>query len=256
MTRRIVIALVLAASFPADAIAHRMDEYLQAARLAVTPNSVRLELDLTPGTTIAASVVSRIDADHDGRFSPGEAESYARVVLRDVSMWLDEMPLDLRLQHVEVSTLEELLDGVGTISVVATTAIVPTPARHVLTLQNNHDLARGVYLMNALVPRTKDVIITAQSRDGRQQQLSVEYEVRSSASQLWWILAACVSVGTLGVRRLRCPTTVTSRYPPGAGARPASLKGVRIADSAPIGRRRSQGRRSRCGPLGEARRIG
>ena len=202
MTRPIALAVVLVAMFPADGTAHRLDEYLQAARVALTPNSIRLELDLTPGANIAQSLVNRIDLDRDGRFSPEEAEVYARVVLREIGVWLDGASLDLGLQHVEVSTPEELLDGVGTLSIVATTAVVSPPALHQLTLRNSHDTARGVYLMNALVPKSKDVIITAQARDGRQQEFRVEYEVRSSAAQLWWILAACGSLGTLGARRL------------------------------------------------------
>jgi hypothetical protein len=202
MRRRIALAVVLTALCPTEGTAHRLDEYLQATRVALTPKCLRLELDLTPGSNIAASVVSRIDVDHDRRFSGAEAEIYARLVLRDVSVWLDGMALDLGLQHVEVPTPEEMHDGVGAIRIVATTATVPTRSRHQLKLRNNHDTARGVYLVNVLVPEADEVIITGQSRDGRQQEFSVEYELRSPAAQLWWILAACVSLGTLAVRRV------------------------------------------------------
>ena len=202
MKRSIALVVVLVAAFPAEGAAHRLDEYLQAARVALTPNLIRLELDLTPGANIAASVVNRIDLDRNGRFSAAEAEVYARVVLRDIGMGLDGTSLDLGLQQVEISTPEELHDGVGTISIVAKAVVTSTPALHRLRLRNNHDPARSVYLMNALVPETEDVVITAQSRNGRQQEFRVDYEVRSSAWQLWWILAACGSLGTLGVRRL------------------------------------------------------
>lgn len=202
MRRRIVLGVALTALFPAAGGAHRLDEFLHATRVALEPQSIRLELELTPGSSIARSVVNRIDVDHDQRFSGDEAESYARLVLRDVSVWLDGTALDLRLQHVEVATPEELLAGMGAISMVATRTMVPTLGRHQLKLRNNHENA-AVYLMNALVPETDDIIITAQSRDGRQQEFSIDYEVRSPPSQLWWILPLCLSVGTFGARRLR-----------------------------------------------------
>ena len=42
---------------PAPIAAHRLDEYLQAARIAVDVDRVGVELDLTPGVAIAPSVM-------------------------------------------------------------------------------------------------------------------------------------------------------------------------------------------------------
>jgi hypothetical protein len=200
--RCVAFAVLVTAFGPSEATAHRLDEYLQAARVAVRPDGIRLELDLTPGANIAESVIARIDADGDRRFSGEEGASYARVVLGDVGVWLDGVALAVRLQRVEVSTPQELLDGVGLIRIVATMPTVPIVARHELILRNAHETDRGVFLMNALVPASKNVIITAQSRDRRQQQFRMTYEVRSSVSQLAWLLAAALSVVALGVCRL------------------------------------------------------
>jgi hypothetical protein len=43
----------LIAGTASTASAHRRDEYLQAARIAVGPDRVRIELDLTPGMAVA-----------------------------------------------------------------------------------------------------------------------------------------------------------------------------------------------------------
>ena len=208
MRRRIALGLVLAALWPAAGKAHRLDEYLQATRVALTATGIRLELDLTPGANIAGSVVSRIDVDQDRRFSGGEVEHYARVVLRDLDVRLDGTALDLRLQHVEVATPDELLDGVGAIRIVAAAAHASALARHQLKLRNDHETARSVYLMNVLVPESDEVVITGQSRDGRQQEFSVEYATHLPVSPLWWVLVACVSLGTLGARRLTFGTFI------------------------------------------------
>ena len=57
-----------------QAHAHRLDEYLQATRVAIARDRIDLEIDLTPGATIAASIATEIDTDRDGRFSPAEGE--------------------------------------------------------------------------------------------------------------------------------------------------------------------------------------
>ena len=75
---RVVASLVLVIAAATGADAHRLDEYLQAARVAVTPRAVVVHLDLTPGVSLAADVISLLDRDGDGRVSPIEAEAYGR----------------------------------------------------------------------------------------------------------------------------------------------------------------------------------
>ena len=57
--------------------AHRRDEYLQAARLAIDPDRVELALDLTPGIAVADLVLSEIDVDRNGLISVAEARAYS-----------------------------------------------------------------------------------------------------------------------------------------------------------------------------------
>ena len=39
------------------ALAHRLDEYLQATRISVATNRIDLSIDLTPGVAVAAAVM-------------------------------------------------------------------------------------------------------------------------------------------------------------------------------------------------------
>ena len=63
--RRAVAALVLASAFAGGATlsAHRLDEYLQAARVGIEPDRLHLELDMTPGVAVAdAGIVFAVGA--------------------------------------------------------------------------------------------------------------------------------------------------------------------------------------------------
>src|SRR5215213_2131486 len=69
-TTIVVLGTLLAAI--ADVSAHRRDEYLQAARLAIEPTGIRLELSLTPGIAVADAVLRDIDVDGDHALSAAE----------------------------------------------------------------------------------------------------------------------------------------------------------------------------------------
>ena len=68
-----MLALTTAIVGVAEVSAHRRDEYLQAARLAIDPGRVQLELDLTPGIALAEAIIADIDRNRDGSLSAGRA---------------------------------------------------------------------------------------------------------------------------------------------------------------------------------------
>ena len=72
-----VLALTTAIVGVAEVSAHRRDEYLQAARLAIDPGGVQLELDLTPGIALAEAIIADIDRNRDGALSQDEQRDYA-----------------------------------------------------------------------------------------------------------------------------------------------------------------------------------
>ena len=198
-------ALVLASSIGADA--HRLDEYLQAARVAVWSTGIVVHLDLTPGVSLASDVIATVDRDGDGRMSPLEAEAYGRVVLGDVSARLDGAPLGLTLTRVEVPTSGEIRDGVGTIRIEAAGAThAGRPGPHQFELRNTHRSESSVYLANALAPQDADIRIVQQRRDRRQQVFSLDYEVRGSkGAAARWLVAAAAALTALSRWRTRPP---------------------------------------------------
>ena len=55
--------------------AHRLDEYLQAARVSVAPNRLDVDWELSPGVAVAERVRRLLDCDGDGRVSEAEADA-------------------------------------------------------------------------------------------------------------------------------------------------------------------------------------
>ena len=94
--RGLVAALVLASG--AGLSAHRYDEFLQAARIGVESDHVRVEMSLTPGMAVADAVVGEIDVDRGGVLSAVEQHSYAEQVLDHITLLVDDsLPVRLAL---------------------------------------------------------------------------------------------------------------------------------------------------------------
>jgi hypothetical protein len=203
MRRVVPAAIAFALVMPARPVAHRLDEYLQAARLSLARDRITLEVGLTPGANIASAIVSLLDRDGDNTISPIEAAAYGRVVLADLVLELDGRPVALTLTHVEAPSIDEMRDGFGTIQVRAVGTVEAVAAgRRRLDFRNNHQTAGSVYLANALIPDDGDVAVVAQTRDPRQQGVHIEYDVRSRwPVRLLWLVVGAAAVSTLMVRR-------------------------------------------------------
>ena len=167
----------------APASAHRRDEYLQAARLAIGPDRVDLSLDLTPGIAVADTVLGGIDRDGDGTIATDEAEAYAARLLEALSLDVDGRPLPLQLVRTLFPTVESARAGEGAIQI---EVIAPLPrlslGRHDLRFSNRHRPEISVYLANALVPESERISIGAQRRDVEQRSMTIEYELRPGAA--------------------------------------------------------------------------
>ena len=107
--------------------AHRLDEYLQATRMSIARDRLTLEMDLTPGVSIASSVIGQLDTNADGAIAPAEAEAYGRTVLSDLLVTLDDDRVGMTLMHIEIPTIDEMRNGMGTIRLRAPAP--PRPAR-------------------------------------------------------------------------------------------------------------------------------
>ena len=184
---------------PAGAAAHALDEYVQAARLSLTRTHVGLDMDLTPGVQLAASIVAMIDRDKDGVIAPAEAAAYAALVLRETVVELDGQPLTMALSSIDVPPIAEMREGMGTIHMRARGVHRASLDGNVrVTFRNNHAPEGSVYLVNALVPDDRTLSVVRQERDRFQRSAEIVYDVRPGLSaQLGWIAFAIVT--SLGI---------------------------------------------------------
>ncbi len=75
------IAAIIAACtfvFAPAALAHRIDEYLQATVFTLQADRVQASMRLIPGILVAPSVIAEIDTNRDGVFSKTEEQAYAQ----------------------------------------------------------------------------------------------------------------------------------------------------------------------------------
>lgn len=172
------LLLVLAS----EALAHRLDEYLQATRVSVATNRIELSIDLTPGVAVAAQVLAVIDTDRNGHVSEDERAAYAQNVLNDIRVGLDEKLLALRVESTTFPALHDVKEGLGVIRIKATAPVAPlSVGSHTLSLTNGHLPDISVYLVNALVPKDHSIQITKQTRDELQKHYRLEFGVNPAS---------------------------------------------------------------------------
>ena len=200
--------VVLTAAVPASA--HRLDEYLQAMRVDVRPESIVLELDLTPGANIAADVLAALDPDCDGTIDRSEADAYVTTVLRSLDVAVDGERLTVGLVNRTFPSVDDLRAGAGVIRLTANADAVQSRGRHRLRVANGYRNDVGVYLANALRPDPGPITIASQSRDPRQQALTIDYLIEgpllTRTSMAWTVFAVlligcCAYWRVQGVRR-------------------------------------------------------
>jgi hypothetical protein len=197
------VALAAMAIVAAGAVAsaHRRDEYLQAARIALDPQRVRIELDLTPGIDVADGVIARIDRDRNGSISPDEARAYAATVRDELSFDVDGQPVHVEVSEPQMPALPAVRQGEGAIRLELTGTLPQLqPGAHLFRYRNRHRPDIGAYLSNALVPASDTVAITAQHRDTNQSELAIAYELGGSVlsgtvAQVLVIVGAAVLIG-------------------------------------------------------------
>jgi hypothetical protein len=201
----LILLAPMALAFGARASAHRLDEFLQAARIGVERDRVQLEMNLTPGTAVADGVIREIDADGNRALSPEEQQAYATQVLSTLALHIDQTPpLHLELAATNFPDIAALRRGDAAISI-RSAVVVPslTAGTHRIFFRNQNPTANSVYLANALVPEGDDVAVTGQQRDGDQRELTIDFVVSGApvASSRGWVwiglagaLAFCVSL--------------------------------------------------------------
>jgi hypothetical protein len=188
---------------PAPADAHRLDECLQATRVSIEIDRLTLEIDLTPGASVAAKVFGWIDTNGDQRISAAERAAYAQEVLGSVVLSADGRRAPVTLIESQFPDFVDVAAGVGTVRLRAVAKIAAaTPGRHVIAYVNAHRPEASVYLANALLPSDRRIAIASQRRDPAQQMLTLEYDVAyGNWSRTLALVSGLAIVGLLGVAR-------------------------------------------------------
>jgi hypothetical protein len=204
LTRVVPVVLVLTLMVPAAASAHRLDEYLQATRIAVDAGRIDVELSLTPGSGVADAVVAVIDRNADGRISEDEADAYAQRVAGDLRLQVDDTAIPLALSPREFPDAGDMRAGVGVIRLSGTAVLArPAGGHHRISYDNAHMPGISVFLVNTLTPPTPDVLIGKQERDEFQRTLVVDYEIARPGQPVLWSLTAVAAIGGLVIGRAR-----------------------------------------------------
>jgi hypothetical protein len=202
IVRIAVLALCLGCAVPVRA--HRLDEFLQATRLAVDLDRVTIEIDLTPGVRIAPQVLASIDTNRDGTIDAAEAGTYAQAVLNDVALTMDGRPAPVALIESRFPEPREIVVGIGLIRLRGVARLPPAGAGpHRIDYHNGHSPAIGAYLVNALVPHDRRIQIDRQRRDVAQRSIALDYRVVPdiAESSIWWLVAALTMTGGLAAAR-------------------------------------------------------
>jgi hypothetical protein len=206
-SQALVFALTITVIVSTGLSAHRSDEYLQSARLGIEPSRVELELDLTPGIALADALIAEMDRDRDGLLSADEEQAYVRRVVDTIELQIDGRSLRVEPTASTFPDLDAFRRGVGTIRL-QSAGILPrlSDGDHQLSFRNKHRRDVGVYLANALVPSSDRILVTGQTRDADQRDLTIAYTVlpqRTTSRHVWLfsgILAAAILAALL--RRL------------------------------------------------------
>jgi hypothetical protein len=201
-----VLALAGAAG-SREASAHRLDEYLQATRIALSPDRIDVAIDLTPGVEIAPGVRQAVDTDRDGAISAGEARGYAATVVGQLALRHDGVRQTLTLERYEFPSEAELDSGTGTIRLEASSRTVQSRGPHRLSFENTHRADVGVYLVNILKPSSNAVTIADQRRDRLQRGIEIDFSIGGGSSPLGLVAAMLALTATALAFRRRAPAT-------------------------------------------------
>jgi len=207
-----VLVVTTAIVCAAGVSAHRTDEYLQAARLAIDSGTVQIALDLTPGIALAEAIIADIDRNRDGSLSPDEQRAYGGLVMSALTLEIDGTPVRAQLGVTDVPGAEAMRRGEGTIRIQSTATLTRLSlGPHQLLFRNRHHPDRSVYLANALVPDSDKVAVTAQRRDVDQRELIIDYVLRAAPAAptgawLWGSIAGAMVLSVLRIRRSRSVT--------------------------------------------------
>ncbi|MDX2005211.1 MAG: hypothetical protein SFU83_08040 [Meiothermus sp.] len=199
--RRILLLLTLAL-LGGWAVAHPIDELVQASYLSLSPDALELELNLTPGAQVAAPMMQLVDTDRDGLLTQAEVERYAANVLSELRLSVDGRAVNLELARVTKPQTSAFVAGGGTVQIIARAALPGGAGRHVLEFENLHAPVKSGYLSNGFA-QSDSIQLFSQTRNDDQSAYRLEYGRASGgggyATYLALALALAIGMTASGV---------------------------------------------------------
>ncbi|GGR36530.1 hypothetical protein [Deinococcus ruber] len=128
--------------------AHPVDEMVQGAYLTLAPGVVQLELDLTPGSAVAATLLKALDANGDRQISPAEGRIFAKQVLGQSTLTLNGVAAPWTLDLVSVPPYQNLLTGNDVLKIYATAKRLDRVGAGTLTYQNRYQPVKSQWMAN------------------------------------------------------------------------------------------------------------
>lgn len=158
------------------AAAHPVDEVVQGAYLTLAPGAVLLELDLAPGTLVAADVLRLLDTDADRRISELEAQAFAKLVLKQSAFAIDGAALEWRLLTVSAPSYGSIENAGDTLKIHAVAMRADRAGPHTLVYDNQYAPAKSRCIANVFLQPGADwrheVTGQRHSADGRELWVS------------------------------------------------------------------------------------
>jgi hypothetical protein len=160
------------------AYAHPVDEIVQGAYVTLMPGKVLLELDITPGSAVSGAVLNVLDADGDKNISTAETEVYAGLIIKQLSLFIDNVDTAWSLESVSVPPYTSLQSATDTLKILAFAARDDATGPHTFRFTNNYQPAQSSYGANVFL-RPCDgwifqIMEQKHSDDGRQLTVSFE----------------------------------------------------------------------------------
>lgn len=182
MKKQLPIAVAILLILDVPGFSHRLNEYLQATMISMHNHRVQFSMRLVPGVAVLPMVLQTIDTNRDGVISKSEGETYARKVLRDLSLVVDDHTLAPELRSFEFPSVNDMRQGLGEIHLEFFADLPGGGTTHKLILRNYHQQKISAYLVNCLVPEDKDIRTLAQIRNQNQSFYQLAYERVGAAS--------------------------------------------------------------------------
>jgi hypothetical protein len=175
MNTRLIVAVVIFLSLGTSVLAHRLDEYLQATIISVEKDRIQVSMRLIPGVAVASTVLAGIDINRDGVISEDEQLAYATRVLHDLSITVDGKSVKPTLISQKFPAIGEIKGGLGEIQTEFTMDLVAGGPQRRIVIENHHENAISVYLVNCLVPADPNIRVVAQNRNETQSFYVLDY---------------------------------------------------------------------------------